>query len=129
MSLTCTKCSHPVRNYSGERLPPWCPHCGADLKPAAPVAVGVAAPTAAPAGNHVATSPHEEIKREAPVTPTLQPEHHPLLEPQPRVVWTRDYDDVTSAPPHEVFRKKLLWQVITLAFALVCLSAVAMAAF
>jgi uncharacterized protein (DUF983 family) len=32
MALHCAHCSHPIIIAAGQRLPPWCPACGADLK-------------------------------------------------------------------------------------------------
>src|SRR5438045_1601588 len=32
MAMPCPKCSYSVPS-DGNRLPPWCPRCGADLKP------------------------------------------------------------------------------------------------
>jgi hypothetical protein len=68
--LACTNCAHPIiYDPAGGRLPPWCPHCGADLKygnakPAVP-AVNLPPeepeepqePTAAPATATLATVP------------------------------------------------------------------------
>ena len=35
-SFPCTHCSKPITPDAGGRLPPWCRHCGADYKAAAP---------------------------------------------------------------------------------------------
>src|SRR5207237_6415504 len=34
MPLACKKCPYVVAVPPGEKPPPWCPRCGADLKPA-----------------------------------------------------------------------------------------------
>src|SRR5262245_39262963 len=47
MELLCTFCLQSISARSGQRLPPWCPKCGADLKDAAPVPQDPAAPDAA----------------------------------------------------------------------------------
>src|SRR5215831_6326726 len=33
MPLQCTQCGEPVSCRAGERLPPWCPGRGADIRP------------------------------------------------------------------------------------------------
>ncbi len=42
MAQTCKQCTYVVAVEPGERPPPWCPRCGADLKAATPEPVGAA---------------------------------------------------------------------------------------
>ena len=39
MSMHCTNCAHPIPADLDGRQPPWCPRCGASIKPVAAVAV------------------------------------------------------------------------------------------
>lgn len=44
MSIECQSCHKPISADDGGRLPPWCPHCGGDLKKkATPAAVTLTA--------------------------------------------------------------------------------------
>ncbi len=113
MPPTCKQCTYVVAVQPGERLPPWCPRCGADLKVAAPEPVA-AAPRKVPAAE-TQESPvaARECRGPAPLLPAAPPETVPAAPP---------------AEPGEVFTTKLIWQAAAWACTLVCLGIVAIAA-
>src|SRR5262245_7775674 len=49
MSICCRQCGFEVARDTHDRLPPWCPHCGSDVKIGATAAAPAAAPVAASA--------------------------------------------------------------------------------
>jgi hypothetical protein len=117
MAIECKKCPYIVSVAPGERAPPWCPRCGADLKAATPALVGAAVvesagfadgSSAAPGRRPVDDNSPEPAAR---LTPSL-PGEEPLG---------------PSDTPEEIFTGKLLWQVLAVGCALVCFGIVAVA--
>jgi hypothetical protein len=98
-TLFCPKCDFLIQPIDGGRFPPWCPHCGEDLKRGAKQgasAIASALPTTrAQTASEIAAAflrrrpaaapapqPCEAIKPAAPV-PQLPPQEEPAEPPRP----------------------------------------------
>jgi Family of unknown function (DUF6585) len=115
MSLQCSKCPYVVTVSPGEKRPPWCPRCGADLKEAAPAPVPVAAPAiansaAVPSSSHARSD--MPVACEAPSTPP------PV--PLDALMASAPVDDVGVSPEGELFGPKPLWPAVGALCAIVC---------
>lgn len=114
MLLQCATCPFRVSVDPGERRPPWCPACGADLKEAAPLK----APATVAASVAVAEFPVPGGAQGN--VPAAQPRGFTDAVPP-------DGPDADGAGA-EVFRSKLLWQAAAWGCAVVCLGIVLVAA-
>ena len=114
MSLQCSKCPYVVTVSPGEKRPPWCPRCGADLKESAPAPVLVAAP----AKVNVVAAPDLGHARSdvAGASEALTPPPVPL----DALMASAPVDDVGVSPQGELFGPKPLWPAVGALCAIVC---------
>jgi hypothetical protein len=116
MALECKKCPFIVTVQPGDKAPPWCPRCGADLQTATPVVMGASATgvTGLPAAN-IAVPTHGALYESGPELDLQTPALPSLLREE------------TLGTSEEVFRGKLLWQLVAGGCAIVCFGIVAIA--
>src|SRR5205807_6642035 len=79
MAIHCAHCAHEIELPADGRRPPWCSHCGADLKTANALPAPALAAAASPASSHGASP----LAAAAPGTWEQQTTHEPLHLSQP----------------------------------------------
>jgi hypothetical protein len=89
LAISCTSCAHAIP-LPGDRIPPWCPQCGADVKrDTQPLEVPDPPPSAAPA-----RIPHAIANARSAALPTLEGSAPVGLAPE-----LTDASAPTSKPP------------------------------
>jgi Family of unknown function (DUF6585) len=113
MAVQCRKCPYVVSAQPGERQPPWCPRCGANLQELAsaamPALVGAAVGREAP--RHAASD---------------TPVSTPWTEPAPRDPEPMAHE-AAEGDAGEIFASKWVWHGVAWLCVLVCLGIVAIA--
>lgn len=133
MMLACEMCSFHVSVEPGERKPPWCPRCGADLKETSPLKVATAATTSLHSAGDAAA-----VRLPANAAAIAGVAEHPLEDSSPgegpalqtgsprNPNFLADYVEIGAEG--EVFRSNLVWQAAAWVCGVVCLGIVLAAA-
>jgi hypothetical protein len=116
MPSQCSKCSYTIAVQPGEKRPPWCPRCGADLKETAAAPIRPPATPASPL-NIQANGAFAETKT------ATRLNDKPLLDAAPALA---PHDSIEDTPG-EVFACKWLWPVVAFLCMIVCLGIVGIA--
>jgi hypothetical protein len=109
MPIKCQQCPYVIEVPPGERRPPWCPRCGADLKETAEAA-----------------KPRDDAPQSTPPAPTPPQGDHERPRPRPPVARRESRTDEDAAP--EVFTSKFRWQALAWLMVVICSGIVAIAA-
>jgi Family of unknown function (DUF6585) len=117
-AIECGECHQRIEIPRGERKPPWCPRCGADLKVKPAAALVTAGARDSSAGADQVSVPA------AAGPPPPRAEQFPRL--MAEVLRESRYDDDDAEP--EIFTSKIIWQVIIWFVAVKCLVIVAISA-
>lgn len=126
----CSKCRYVITLVAGERQPPWCPRCGADLKATADAKTAAPTPAlvgAARAIGDFSVAPSAACAVAAP-TPRETPASLPALPSLAPVPPPAPADEPSAATPEEVFGPKPLWSFLALFCVVVCVVIAAVAA-
>jgi len=111
MSAQCASCGRDVSHNHENRLPPWCPHCGGDLKPKEAAVLVGAQMSQSPSGSLDRAPSAWEARPAAPQVPTVED-----AGPVPHL---DDLGDPEAAFRGSGWRRLLAWGLALVCFGLV----------
>jgi len=111
MSAQCASCGRDVSHNHENRLPPWCPHCGGDLKPKEAAVLVGAQMSQSPSGSLDRAPSAWEARPAAPQVPTAED-----AGPVPHL---DDLGDPEAAFRGSGWRRLLAWGLALVCFGLV----------